>query len=87
MHVYPTNALYGVFAIPLSSIYCNTLLANLNARLYMITGDGMTYNTGADSGLMIRSPMSSDTMAAEKETMRFSSPTRHLVSVFWAQLS
>ena len=84
MHVYPTNALYGVFAIPLSSIYCNTLLANLNARLYMITGDGMTYNTGADSGLMVRSPMSSDTMAAEKETMHFSSPTRHLVSVFWA---
>lgn len=37
-----------VFGIPLSSVYCNTLLANLNARTY-IRG---TPNGGADVAMM-----------------------------------
>ena len=35
MHVYPGSAIYVVFAVPLCSVYTNTLLANLNARGYI----------------------------------------------------
>ena len=56
------------------------LLANLNARTFIRAGEVTTRNTGADSGLMIRSPMSNDTKT-EKQNMNFSYPTR-LVSVF-----
>jgi hypothetical protein len=43
LHLYPSNLLYVVFAIPLCSVYCNTLLANLNARGY-IRGEMTTHN-------------------------------------------
>ena len=36
-----------VFGLPLCSVYCNTLLANLNARSY-IRGETTTLNTDAD---------------------------------------
>ena len=36
-----------VFAFPLCSVYCNTLLANLNARAY-IRGETTMHNTEAD---------------------------------------
>ncbi|KAH0830139.1 hypothetical protein J3R83DRAFT_1486, partial [Lanmaoa asiatica] len=35
VHVLSSNLIYAVFSIPLCSIYCNTLLANLNARIYL----------------------------------------------------
>ncbi|KAN0088217.1 hypothetical protein V8E55_005274 [Tylopilus felleus] len=35
LHVFPSSLIYGVFAIPVCPIYCNTLLANLNARAYL----------------------------------------------------
>lgn len=40
-----------VFGIPLSSVYCNTLLANLNARTY-IRGGTTAPDTGADAVMM-----------------------------------
>ncbi|KAF8555070.1 hypothetical protein OG21DRAFT_954871 [Imleria badia] len=66
LRVFPTNLLYVVFGIPLSSIYCNTLLANLNARTY-IRG-GTTPNGGADV-VMMSLPMSDVTKAnSEKQS-------------------
>ncbi|KAN0080021.1 hypothetical protein V8E55_009587 [Tylopilus felleus] len=56
--VFRANALSAVFSIPLSSVYCNTLLANLNARTY-IRGDGTTHNASTDL-VTVRSPMSSE---------------------------
>ncbi|KAN0088260.1 hypothetical protein V8E55_005317 [Tylopilus felleus] len=47
LHVYPSNLLYAVFAFPLCSVYCNTLLANLNARAY-IRGETATPNVDVD---------------------------------------
>ncbi|KAG6379581.1 hypothetical protein JVT61DRAFT_10086 [Boletus reticuloceps] len=34
----PTRLYYVLFGIPLGSLYCNTLLANLNARAYIWSG-------------------------------------------------
>lgn len=48
LHLYPSESLYLVFGFPLCSIYCNTLLANLNARAY-IQGETATVHT--DAGL------------------------------------
>ena len=45
-----------LFGIPLGSIYCNTLLANLNARSY-IRGDAVVDNIGAE--LAMRTPQGS----------------------------
>ncbi|KAH0836829.1 hypothetical protein J3R83DRAFT_8605, partial [Lanmaoa asiatica] len=47
LHLFPLNLLYAVFGIPLCSVYCNTLLANLNARAY-IRGEATTPNVGVD---------------------------------------
>jgi hypothetical protein len=47
LRLYPSQVLYAVFGFPLCSVYCNTLLANLNARTY-IRGDTTAYNTEAD---------------------------------------
>ncbi|KAH0836835.1 hypothetical protein J3R83DRAFT_8619 [Lanmaoa asiatica] len=35
LYVSPSNLLYALFGIPICPIYCNTLLANLNAREYI----------------------------------------------------
>jgi hypothetical protein len=35
MHTYLTESISMVFATPLCSVYCNTVLANLNARQYI----------------------------------------------------
>jgi len=35
MRAFPSNLLNVVFGIPLNSLYCNTVLANLNARAYI----------------------------------------------------
>jgi len=43
LQIYPGNVIYVVFAVPLCSVYCNTLLANLNARGY-IRGEMTTQN-------------------------------------------
>ena len=67
-----------VFGIPLSSLYCNTVLANLNARAY-IRGESATHNP--DTDLVIMSPEFGDTKAEDRggETKPFSST--QLVSV------
>ncbi|KAN0073659.1 hypothetical protein V8E55_012136 [Tylopilus felleus] len=72
MHVFSTSALYMVFSIPLSSLYCNALLANLNVRSY-VRGEGTThkFNAGAEMVVMDRTA-SNDTTTA-KQSMRFSS--------------
>jgi len=48
LHLYPTNLLYSVFAFPLCSVYCNTLLANLNARAYIRGETTTTHNVDVD---------------------------------------
>ncbi|KAI9454600.1 hypothetical protein HD554DRAFT_2150087 [Boletus coccyginus] len=48
LYLYPSETFYVVFGFPLCSIYCNTLLANLNARAY-IRGETATLHT--DAGL------------------------------------
>ncbi|KAH7917972.1 hypothetical protein BV22DRAFT_1042060 [Leucogyrophana mollusca] len=45
--VFPSNLIYVVGYFPVSSIYCNTLLANLNARAY-IRGESSSLSAGAD---------------------------------------
>ncbi|KAN0073573.1 hypothetical protein V8E55_012243 [Tylopilus felleus] len=72
MHVFSTSALYMVFSIPLSSLYCNAFLANLNVRSY-VRGEGTThkFNAGAEMVVMDRTA-SNDTTTA-KQSMRFSS--------------
>ncbi|KAG9313210.1 hypothetical protein JVU11DRAFT_6669 [Chiua virens] len=45
LHVFPSNLLYTVPYLPLCSLYCNTLLANLNVREY-IKGATATHNAG-----------------------------------------
>ncbi|KAF8448817.1 hypothetical protein L210DRAFT_2628303 [Boletus edulis BED1] len=47
LHIYPSNMLYVVFVFPICSIYCNTLLANLNGRMY-IRGEATTHNVDLD---------------------------------------
>ncbi|KAI9567062.1 hypothetical protein HD554DRAFT_2270339 [Boletus coccyginus] len=46
LHFYPVNLFHTVFSFPLCSVYCNTLLANLNARAY-IRGETTTTDTDA----------------------------------------
>ncbi|KAI9566346.1 hypothetical protein HD554DRAFT_2174528 [Boletus coccyginus] len=70
---YPSNLLQVVFGIPLSSLYCNTLLANLNARTY-IRGEAVTHNVGSDL-VTVSSPVSGDTNAdKQSEETKFVSP-------------
>jgi hypothetical protein len=47
LHMFPTTFLSAVFSFPLCSVYCNTLLANLNGRAY-IRGETTTHNVDAD---------------------------------------
>ena len=35
MYVLPSKGIYALFAPPLCSVYSNTVLANLNARVYL----------------------------------------------------
>ncbi|KAF8555072.1 hypothetical protein OG21DRAFT_1603108 [Imleria badia] len=65
MRVFPTSLLYMVFCNPLGSVYCNALLANLNARTY-IRGGKATHNAGADMAMM--SLPVSDVTKAEKQS-------------------
>ncbi|KAI9567068.1 hypothetical protein HD554DRAFT_2270467 [Boletus coccyginus] len=47
LHVFPSNMIYTVFVTPICPIYCNTLLANLNARAY-IRAEATRHNGGVD---------------------------------------
>jgi len=73
MHALPSNILYVVFAIPLSSLYCNTVLANLNARVY-IRGETTTHYPDGDL-MMMSSPLSSDTKAEQSRETKLTSST------------
>ena len=35
MHIFPLDSIYLLAGVPITSLYCNTLLANLNARVYL----------------------------------------------------
>jgi len=48
LHVFSSNLLNAMFSIPLCSVYCNTLLANLNAREY-IRGEMTTRNVDSSA--------------------------------------
>ena len=48
LHVFPKNMLYAVPYLPLCSVSCNTLLANLNARGYIGGEAIMTRQVSAD---------------------------------------
>jgi len=41
MYVWPSEKLYVLFIYPICSIYCNTVLANLNARSYLSDRSGV----------------------------------------------
>jgi len=75
LHVFPSNLLYVVFGIPLSSLYCNTLLANLNARAY-IRGETTTHNPDTDlviMGLPGSGEIKAEDQSKETETKPISS--------------
>ncbi|KAG6375943.1 hypothetical protein JVT61DRAFT_2815 [Boletus reticuloceps] len=57
LNVFPNNWICTVTMIPLCAVYCNTLLANLNARAYVM-GTETTYNVDLDlfSGPSSRPP-------------------------------
>ncbi|KAF8448801.1 hypothetical protein L210DRAFT_2627601 [Boletus edulis BED1] len=60
--LYPHNSIYTVFGVPLCSVYCNTVLANLNARTYILgdmthidswrTGGSCTQQEGGETKLI-----------------------------------
>ncbi|KAF8546535.1 hypothetical protein OG21DRAFT_1107858 [Imleria badia] len=56
LHLYPTTFLHAVFSFPLCSIYCNTLLANLNGRAY-IRGKTTTQNPDGNFFMSSTLPM------------------------------
>lgn len=58
------NGLYAVFGVPLCAVYSNTLLANLNAELY-VRGETATHNVDADLFNSSSSP-ASDSARTEK---------------------
>ncbi|KAG8221098.1 hypothetical protein J3R82DRAFT_2619, partial [Butyriboletus roseoflavus] len=64
LQVYPTNLLYVVFGIPAASIYCNTFLANLNARSY-IRGEALPHDDDVDLFASSASPLS-DTIKTDR---------------------
>lgn len=64
MHVFSTSLLFVLFGFPLASLYCNALLANLNARSY-IRGEGMGHDASADLVTM-NSPVSGESMAENR---------------------
>ncbi|KAN0088239.1 hypothetical protein V8E55_005296 [Tylopilus felleus] len=35
LHIFRSSLIYTVFGFPLGTVYCNTVLANLNARVYL----------------------------------------------------
>lgn len=63
LHIFPSNLIYTVFGVPLCTVYCNTVLANLNARAYVrgetshvigtdlstSSSSGVSDNTGTDN--------------------------------------
>src|SRR6266702_3064642 len=65
MHAFPTSAIYAVFAMPVTSIYCNTLLANLNARAY-VRGAVLPHNVDTDL-FTSSSALESDTTKTAKQ--------------------
>ncbi|KAH0828789.1 hypothetical protein J3R83DRAFT_3233 [Lanmaoa asiatica] len=67
MQLFPSNLLYAVFGIPLCSVYCNTLLANLNVREYVRSGVTVR-NVGVDLFTSSSSrPEVSDDIKTEKQ--------------------
>ncbi|KAI9567071.1 hypothetical protein HD554DRAFT_2039769 [Boletus coccyginus] len=48
LHLFPSNMIYTVFVIPLCPVYCNTVLANLNARAYVRAEATRHSNGGVD---------------------------------------
>jgi len=64
MDLYPSQIFYAIFGFPLCSVYCNTLLANLNARTY-IRGETTTHHTDVEL-FTISTSRASDTTKVDK---------------------
>jgi hypothetical protein len=76
--VYRSNALSAVFSVPLSSVYCNTLLANLNARAY-IRSEPTTHTTSVGTELVAMPPPTSiDTKTKDLSEKTKINPSAHL---------
>lgn len=82
-----TNGLYLVFSVPLPAIYCNTLLANLNARTYIrggttshelvvMSGGGMSGGTRTDTRDVKVSPSTPLNIRKETEVVTFTDVNR-----------
>ncbi|KAG9313206.1 hypothetical protein JVU11DRAFT_6665 [Chiua virens] len=76
LHVFPTNIVNYLPYIPLCSVYCNTLLANLNARAY-IAGRETTQVIDMDLFSISVSQASESTAVVEQhEVLRFASSAK-----------
>ena len=75
----PLNLLHTLFGIPLYSVYCNTLLTNLNVRSY---ARGDTVMHGVDTDLFGRSrlPVSDSTKSDKQHGEEQVVPFGHMVS-------
>ena len=74
LQVYPSTLLNVLFAFPLCSVYCNTLLANLNARGY-IRGEMTIHNLNVDSSttnLRVSSGFNIDQQQGKPESIQMS---------------
>lgn len=79
MYVLSANLIYAVFFIPLCSIYCNTVLANLNGRIYIRDDKGdsnvelniLTTATGSDIRFPKPSIGSRMISSSDQESVRF----------------
>ncbi|KAF8435795.1 hypothetical protein L210DRAFT_3762595 [Boletus edulis BED1] len=75
LRLYPSTFLHALPAIPLCSLYCNTLLANLNARAYVRDGEATPVfdntNPEKQNELVFSSPHQKTTVVAFMDASRF----------------
>jgi len=87
MHGFPTEMIYVVCGIPLCSVYCNTVLANLNARHY-IRRETIGHNVDTEQVPMTGSRGTEVIMIGtdrqkEKKMSISSAPSRQRNAVSW----
>ncbi|KAI9464696.1 hypothetical protein HD554DRAFT_2280573 [Boletus coccyginus] len=75
----PLTFLSSVFGVPLCSVYCNTLLANLNVRAYIRNATHMNVESGVCDGSKI------DLQSREAKSVRSSEHSDHHGSVMFPE--
>ncbi|KAN0088218.1 hypothetical protein V8E55_005275 [Tylopilus felleus] len=60
LHLFPSNMIYAVFSFPICSVYCNTLLANLNGRAYLRGEETVQMDMFKTSSLRVPNSTSND---------------------------